>query len=63
MAYQKNINVKSGMLKVEDNFIESPLFDLCSQFNNKSIMLTVPAIVAQPSYVEYYLMTKNKQFF
>ena len=32
MAYQKNINVKSGMLKVEDNFVESLLFDLCLEF-------------------------------
>ena len=61
MAYQKNINVKSGMLKVEDNFFESILFDWCFQFN-KSIMLTIPSIVVQPSCVEYYLMTENRQF-
>ena len=29
MAYHKNINAKSGILKVVDNFIESPL---CLQF-------------------------------
>ena len=32
IAYQQNINAKRWMFKVEDNFIESPLFDLCLQF-------------------------------
>ena len=32
MAHQKNINIKNRILKVEDNFVESPLVDLYFQF-------------------------------